>query len=62
MSSSFYSLGQLSLMLGTIPGDPSGDDLPPLGNKPAQKPVIFIIDDLYLLLAKSTSSFLFKLI
>jgi hypothetical protein len=46
--------GHFSLMLGTIAGDPSGDDLSSFRNEITKDPCIFIVDLQFFIGAEST--------
>jgi hypothetical protein len=50
----FDRLGQLALMSGTIAGDATGNNFAPLGHKPAQHAIIFVVYKRDLVFAKAT--------
>jgi len=54
VSCSFDGDGDLSLMFGTVPRNPSGNNLPSLCHKIPENPRVFVIDIEFLIGAKPT--------
>jgi hypothetical protein len=54
ISGPLYSHAQLSLMPGTIPAHPAGEDLPPVGNEIKEGLLVLVINILDLIAAKKT--------